>query len=241
MIKNKKIIGFSFIAMTGLIAVATCVGVYTPNLKDVNNVGATAQQATDTEQKRLWVTINNPWWEHSATESKLWAYYTTPSNPNPSWTDDHQMTLVGYSGNNKEDGFRYGLYYIDVPNDANLVIFKNFTGNGETWRQTQDVNLTLESEYQVFYINDTGSGPRPVTEGSMNLNSECLAKVLSIIDSCSTSILDGYNSWNQINRLFIASNNNYQRDYIAYDNYTIGEVIDALSARYLAQSNQVNG
>ena len=28
------------------------------------------------------------------------------------------------------------------------------------------------------------------------------SKVLSIIDSCSTSILDGYNSWNQINRLF---------------------------------------
>lgn len=241
MIKNKKIIGFSFIAMTGLIAVATCVGVYTPNLKDVNNVGATTQQATDTEQKRLWVTINEAYWEHSATESKLWAYYTTPSNPNPSWTDDHQMTLVGYSGNYNEDGFRYGLYYIDIPNDANLVVFKNYTGNGDEWRQTYDVILEAESKYSVFYINHANDGKRSVTQGCMNLNSECLAKVLGIIDSCSTSILDGYNAWNQINSLFIASNNNYQRDYIAYDNYTIGEVIDALSARYLAQSNQVNG
>ncbi len=241
MIKNKKTIGFSFIALTGLIAVATCVGVYTPNLKEVDNVGATTQQASDTNLKRLWVTINDVWWESSATESKLWAYYTTPSNPNPSWTDDHQMTLVGYSGNKNEDGFRYGLYYIDVPNDANLVIFKNFTGNGDEWKQTHDVKLYAEYEYSVFCIDNVPSGKRPVSQKSMNLNSECLAKVLSIIDSCSTSILDGYNSWNQINKIFIETNPNYDRNHIAYENYTIGEVIDALSARYLAQSNQVNG
>lgn len=241
MIKNKKTIGFSLIALTGLIAVATCVGVYTPNLKEVDNVGATTQQASDTNLKRLWVTINDQYWEHSATESKLWAYYKTPSNPNPSWTDDHQMTLVGYSGNYNQDGFRYGLYYIDIPNDAYQVTFKNYTGIGDEWKQTDDVELYAEYEYKLFYINNVYNGKRPVTQGSMNLNSECLAKVLSEIDSCSTSILDGYNSWNQINKIFIETNPNYDRNHIAYDNYTIGEVIDALSARYLAQSNQVNG
>lgn len=244
MIKNKKTIGFSLIALTGLIAVATCVGVYTPNLKEVDNVGATTQQASDTNLKRLWVTINDQYWESSATESKLWAYYKTPSNPNPNWEDDHQMTLVGYSGNYNDDGFRYGLYYIDIPNDAYQVAFKNYTGSYDSsleWKQTNDFDLTFESEYSVFYINNVPDGKRPVTQGSMNLNSECLAKVLSIIDSCSTSILDGYNSWNQINKIFIETNLNYDRNHIAYENYTIGEVIDALSARYLAQSNQVNG
>ena len=206
MIKNKKTIGFSLIALTGLIAVATCVGVYTPNLKEVDNVGATTQQASDTNLKRLWVTINDKYWDNSATESKLWAYYKTPSNPNPNWEVDHQMTLVGYSGNYNEDGFRYGLYYIDIPNDAYQVAFKNYTGSYNSsleWKQTNDFNLTTESEYKLFYINNVYEGKRPVSQGSMNLNSECLAAVLSIIDSCSTSILDGYNSWNQINKYLL--------------------------------------
>ncbi len=206
MIKNKKTIGFSLIALTGLIAVATCVGVYTPNLKEVDNVGATTQQASDTNLKRLWVTINDQHWDNSATESKLWAYYKTPSNPNPNWEVDHQMTLVGYSGNYNEDGFRYGLYYIDIPNDAYQVAFKNYTGSYNSsleWKQTNDFNLTTESEYKLFYINNVYEGKRPVSQGSMNLNSECLAAVLSIIDSCSTSILDGYNSWNQINKYLL--------------------------------------
>ncbi len=232
---NKKILGLSFVALCGVVSIGAAIGIYN-NYSGVEKI--VAEDKTNTDYKRIYAVLADVNWTHSSEDGDLWLYYTS-SSTSVDWATAPKMTLIGNSNSSSDTTFRYGLYYVDIPADASMIIFKNFDGNGDEWRQTEDVYVYTESEYEMFYINEVVSGKRTVTTGTCNLSSEYLAQLLTIYNTCDPSILDGYNAYQQIYDIFLSGNNNYDRSTVVYEveniTYTIGDIIDAMKARYDAQ------
>lgn len=251
MIKNKKTIGFSFIALTGLIAVATCVGVYTPNLINMNNVGATEYGDNPGTTKRIYVLIDDSlsWWnlDHSKGNTLLFHYWG--GSESTDWNDRPKMNFIG-SSQTINSGFEYGLYYYDVPADTTWMLIDNTSTTGANGNEkTGDIQLNYGSEMYFFLLKDGGYGQIASYENGVfinnSLSSQQLAEVLSHkhIDTCSQSTASGYNSYNQIYKIFLEYNEYDMNTIVDKDTEyeaTLEDIISAMQARSAAGSNQVN-
>lgn len=251
MIKNKKTIGFSLIALTGLIAVATCVGVYTPNLINMNNVGATEYGDNPGTTKRIYVLIDDSlsWWnlDHSKGDTLLFHYWGG-SEPTD-WNDRPKMNFIG-SSQTINSGFEYGLYYYDVPADtAYMIVDNTSTPNANSNERTIDIPLNYGSEMPFFLLKDGGYGAYASYDTGVfinnSLSSQQLAEVLSHkhIDTCSQSTASGYNSYNQIYKIFLEHNEYDMNTIVDIDTgyeATLEDIVSAMQARSAAGSNKVN-
>ena len=251
MIKNKKTIGFSLIALTGLIAVATCVGAYSPNLINMNNVGATEYGDNPGTTKRIYVLIDDTlsWWnlDHNKGDTLLFHYWG--GSDSTDWDNRPKMNFIG-SSQTANSGFEYGLYYYDVPADTTWMLIDNTSTSGANSNErTIDISLNYGSEMSFFLVKDGGYGQYATYETGVfinsSLSSQQLAEVLSHknIDTCSQSTASGYNAYNQIYKIFLEYNEYDMNTVVDKDTEyeaTLEDIISAMQARSAAGSNQVS-
>ena len=251
MIKNKKTIGFSLIALTGLIAVATCVGAYSPNLINMNNVGATEYGDNPGTTKRIYVLIDDTlsWWnlDHNKGDTLLFHYWG--GSVSTDWDNRPKMNFIG-SSQTADSGFEYGLYYYDVPADTTWMLIDNTSTSGAISNErTIDISLNYGSEMSFFLVKDGGYGKYATYETGVfinsSLSSQQLAEVLSHknIDTCSQSTASGYNAYNQIYKIFLEYNEYDMNTVVDKDTEyeaTLEDIISAMQARSAAGSNQVS-
>ena len=251
MIKNKKTIGFSLIALTGLIAVATCVCAYSPNLINMNNVGATEYGDNPGTTKRIYVLIDDTlsWWnlDHNKGDTLLFHYWG--GSVSTDWDNRPKMNFIG-SSQTADSGFEYGLYYYDVPADTTWMLIDNTSTSGAISNErTIDISLNYGSEMSFFLVKDGGYGKYATYETGVfinsSLSSQQLAEVLSHknIDTCSQSTASGYNAYNQIYKIFLEYNEYDMNTVVDKDTEyeaTLEDIISAMQARSAAGSNQVS-
>lgn len=251
MLKNKRLLGFSLIAMTGLIAVGACIGAYSPNLINMNNVGATEYGDNPGTTKRIYVLIDDTlsWWnlDHNKGDTLLFHYWG--GSDSTDWDNRPKMNFIG-SSQTADSGFEYGLYYYDVPADTTWMLIDNTSTSGANSNErTIDISLNYGSEMSFFLVKDGGYRQYATYETGVfinsSLSSQQLAEVLSHknIDTCSQSTASGYNAYNQIYKIFLEYNEYDMNTVVDKDTEyeaTLEDIISAMQARSAAGSNQVS-
>ncbi len=236
---NKKFLALSFVVLGGLVSIATVVGVFS----DFNAIEKTvAEEPTDTDQKRIYVVLEDYWWTANENfDGSLYMWYSNLGT----FENDVKMTLVGSSNNTESSGFRYGLYYVDLPSSVSEIVVKAYTGTWtQDWLQTVDYTLDNTEDYALYLWNDDydGTDKRQMSGGIVSLGSEELYTLLTEhIDTCDPSILNGYNAYPQLYSIFLKDNSNYSGIYKpSGSDYSIDDICDALAARYAAQNSKAS-
>lgn len=151
------------------------------------------------------------------------------------WSSCPEMTNV-------VSDYWQGLFYYDVPADVTSFLVKDSTGNvSKASNQSANIaisDLFLDGDYKVAAVKAwAGDGNNRVVVAANNapMSSLQAAAVLNNVNSCSSSYASGYNSWPQLNDLFISSST-LDGSTVVPDNFggdtTIAEKTAFLQTKY---------
>lgn len=191
-----------------------------------------SKAATIQNDRRVYAYLEGPW---DNTGHMFIYYWGGASGTN--WASCPEMTNV-------VSDYWQGLFYYDVPADVTSFLVKDSTGNvSKASNQSADIaisDLFLDGDYKVAAVKAwAGDGNKRVVGAADNapMSSLQAAAVLNNVNSCSSSYASGYNSWPQLNDLFISSST-LDGSTVVPDNFggdtTIAEKTAYLEAKYLA-------
>lgn len=158
------------------------------------------------------------------------------------WSSCPEMTNV-------VSDYWQGLFYYDIPVDVTEFLVKDSSGNvSKVSNQSANIlvsDLFVGTDYKVAtvkaWVSDGASRITGVADNAA-MSSLQAAAILNNVNSCSSSYASGYNSWPQLNDLFI-SPSTLEGSTIVPDNFgddtTIAEKTAYLEARYLADQAAV--
>ena len=121
------------------------------------------------------------------------------------WSSCPEMTNV-------VSDYWQGLFYYDIPMDVTGFLVKDLTGDViKLSNQSADIlvaDLFVETDYKVATVKGWVADENKRVVGTADnapMSSLQAAAVLNNINSCSSSYAGGYNSWPQLDDLFISS------------------------------------
>ena len=230
---NKKTIRVSLLLGVAALGVVTAAGFMTNSFRMFKGSNA----ATVQESRRLYVCLEGDWdvYGDPATPRMFIHYWGGEGVVGTTWGSCPEMTKV-------VSDYYDGLFYYDVPMDITAFVVKNVMGTvPKTSNQSDDIlisDLFVENDYKVAVVQPWVSDfAQRMVEKADNapMNSLQAAAVLNNIDSCSSSYAGGYNSWPQLDDLFITPST-LEGSTVVIDNFgddtTIAAKIAYLEYRY---------
>ena len=194
---------------------------------------------TDQTDRRVYVYLEGPWDNFGHMFIHYWG-----GASGTTWETCPEMTSV-------VSDYWHGLFYYDIPSDVTDFLVKDSTGDvsySKTSNQSANIaisNLFLTGDYKVATVGawvDNGASRVVGAADNAPMSSLQAAAVLNNIDSCSTSYAGGYNSWPQLDDLFI-SPSTLEGSTVVIDNFgddtTIAEKTAYLEAKYLADQASI--
>lgn len=227
---NKRNAIFTIVGTLALGGAALIAGV---SLKATDN--AKKVDATTSDHVRVYVYLDNGWTDWSGLTFYVHYWGGTTSSD---WASCPSMTKV-------VSDYYQGLWFYDLPADTTGILIKTAAGNVDNWRETENIDVTSykPSDY-VFYVKEAVSSNNKrwwdkVTTAGMN--SGQLAAVLSTIHACDTDTGYGFNSWPQLNPLFVTPSTG-RDDSTSLTNWngqtsTIGATISMIRDNYNKANN----
>ncbi len=190
------------------------------------------QAATVQTDRRIYVYLEGAW----DNPGHMFIHYWGGAS-GTNWDSCPEMTNV-------VSDYWQGLFYYDVPADVTSFLVKDSTGNvSKASNQSADIaisDLFLDGDYKVAAVKawaDDGNNRVVVAADNAPMSSLQAVAVLNNINSCSSSYASGYNSWPQLNDLFISSST-LDGSTVVTDNFgdatTIADKTAYLEAKYLA-------
>lgn len=184
--RTKKALIACMAVVTSMATLAVTSAIYLSS----SPVASAFQVKAEQTSKRIWVVNNDNWWTNNIA---LW-------DATNSHHYDMQMMC---------DDFEHGLLYADVPVNCAKIVLHNTEND---WNmQTYDIVLkSWGEESDVVWLNSgNDNNHRPYSYGAARISSANFAWLLSKIDSCDASYVDGYNAYPQLYWNFVQGNTNY--------------------------------
>ncbi len=190
------------------------------------------EAATVQQDRRIYVYLEGAWDNAGHMYIHYWGGATGTT-----WESCPEMTNV-------VSDYWQGLFFYDVPVDVTDFLVKDSSGNvSKSSNQSANMsvaNLLVEGDYKVAtvksWVSDGASRLTGVADNAPMSSLQAVA-VLNNINSCSSSYASGYNSWPQLDDLFI-SPSTLEGSTVVPDNFgdstTIAEKTAYLEAKYLA-------
>ena len=190
------------------------------------------EAATVQQDRRIYVYLEGAWDNAGHMYIHYWGGATGTT-----WESCPEMTNV-------VSDYWQGLFFYDVPVDVTDFLVKDSSGNvSKSSNQSANMSvadLLVEGDYKVAtvksWVSDGASRLTGVADNAPMSSLQAVA-VLNNINSCSSSYASGYNSWPQLDDLFI-SPSTLEGSTVVPDNFgdstTIAEKNAYLEAKYLA-------
>ena len=190
------------------------------------------QAATVQTDRRIYVYLEGAW----DNAGHMYIYYWGGAE-GTTWLSCPEMTNV-------VSDYWQGLFYYDIPMDVTDFLVKDSTGDvSKLSNQSANIlvaDLFVGTDYKVATVKawaNDGVARVVGTADNAPMSSLQAVAVLNNIDSCDSSYAGGYNSWPQLDDLFI-SPSTLEGSTVVIDNFgddtTIAEKTAYLEAKYLA-------
>ena len=216
-----------------LLAALTTISLFSVGLiANSMSLLSNSQAATEQTNRRLYVYLEGAWDNAGHMYIHYWGGATGTT-----WESCPEMTNV-------VSDYWQGLFFYDVPVDVTDFLVKDSSGNvSKSSNQSANMSvadLLVEGDYKVAtvksWVSDGASRLTGVADNAPMSSLQAVA-VLNNINSCSSSYASGYNSWPQLDDLFI-SPSTLEGSTVVPDNFgdstTIAEKNAYLEAKYLA-------
>jgi hypothetical protein len=188
------------------------------------------QAATVQTDRRIYVYLEGAW----DNAGHMYIYYWGGAE-GTTWLSCPEMTNV-------VSDYWQGLFYYDIPMDVTGFLVKDLTGDViKLSNQSADIlvaDLFVETDYKVATVKGWVADENKRVVGTADnapMSSLQAAAVLNNVNSCSSSYASGYNSWPQLNDLFISSST-LDGSTVVPDNFggdtTIAEKTAFLQTKY---------
>lgn len=214
-----------------LLAALTTISLFSVGLiANSMSLLSNSQAATEQTNRRLYVYLEGAWDNAGHMYIHYWGGATGTI-----WSSCPEMTNV-------VSDYWQGLFFYDVPVDVTDFLVKDSSGNvSKSSNQSANMSvadLLVEGDYKVAtvksWVSDGASRLTGVADNAPMSSLQAVA-VLNNINSCSSSYASGYNSWPQLDDLFI-SPSTLEGSTVVPDNFgdstTIAEKIAYLQAKY---------
>lgn len=214
-----------------LLAALTTISLFSVGLiANSMSLLSNSQAATEQTNRRLYVYLEGAWDNAGHMYIHYWGGATGTT-----WESCPEMTNV-------VSDYWQGLFFYDVPVDVTDFLVKDSSGNvSKSSNQSANMSvadLLVEGDYKVAtvksWVSDGASRLTGVADNAPMSSLQAVA-VLNNINSCSSSYASGYNSWPQLDDLFI-SPSTLEGSTVVPDNFgdstTIAEKIAYLQAKY---------
>jgi len=159
-----------------------------------------SKAATAQTDRRIYVYLEGAW----DNPGHMFIYYWGGAS-GTNWSSCPEMTNV-------VSDYWQGLFYYDIPMDVTGFLVKDLTGDViKLSNQSADIlvaDLFVETDYKVATVKGWVADENKRVVGTADnapMSSLQAAAVLNNINSCSSSYAGGYNSWPQLDDLFISS------------------------------------